>query len=150
MKFWEAAIQNDTNAIVCTTNNVVRKNGSLVMGRGIAKEFKERFKYLEWNWGEIVQNIKDDGEEDYHLLVSGPRRLEHAQVYVVGLQTKRFWGEDSPIDLVVKSCNRLKELASLLNWKKVVMPKPGCGNGNLKWREVKKLINMDNRFVITD
>lgn len=150
MKFWEAASQNDVNAIVCTTNNVVRKNGSLVMGRGSAKDFKEKFKYLDWNWGQIVADHADNGIEDYHLLITGPRRLDHAQIYLVGLQTKRSWVDDSPMELVVKSCEKLKQLADLMSWRKIVMPRPGCGNGNLRWREVKKEIQLDKRFVVIE
>lgn len=148
--FWEEARSEGVDAVVCTTNNFVRRDGNLVMGRGIAEQFKAKFKYLDWNWGQIVQQTKDKGNDDYHVLIDGPRRYLHNSIYLVGLQTKRFWGDPSPIELVVESCKKLKKICDLMNWDKIVMTKPGCGNGGLKWGEVSRKIKLDERFIVCE
>lgn len=149
--YWARASKKDIDALVCTTNNIIRHDGSLVMGAGIAKQFKETFPYLDLNWGVIVDGLKDGGHEDYHILIDGPRRWQINSVYLVALQTKRHWQDPSPLDLVVESCHRLKLLADIMNWSVVLMTPPGCGNGKLEWKQVKKAIKfLDDRFIIVD
>jgi len=148
--FWRIAEQQDVDALVCTTNNMVKMNGSLVMGRGIAEQFNAKFKYLAWNWGQIVDKYKDIDIEDYHLLLDGPRMLGHNKFYVVGLQTKFHWKDDSPIELIEASCKNLKKLVDIMQWQKIIMTRPGCGNGGLQWRTVRSKIRkyLDDRFVV--
>lgn len=149
--YWERASKKDLDALVCTTNNVVKSNGALVMGRGIAAQFRETFPYLDLNWGAIVEGIQEGGNEDYNILIDGPRKWQHNTIYLVGLQTKRDWAQPSPIELVIESCKKLALLANIMTWSKVLMTKPGCGNGGLTWKEVRKNIKfLDDRFIIID
>ena len=149
--FWERAAQKDIDALVCTTNNVIKSNGALVMGRGIAAQFRESFPYLDLNWGAIVEGLQEGGCEDYNVLIDGPRRWGHNKIYLVGLQTKRDWAEASPVELVVESCIKLVKLADIMNWSRVLMTQPGCGNGGLSWKDVKKKLKfLDDRFIVID
>lgn len=149
--FWERASKKDIDALVCTTNNVIKSNGALVMGRGIAAQFKESFPYLDLNWGTIVDGLKEGGHEDYHILIDGPRKWHHNTIYLVGLQTKREWMDPSPIDLIIESCQKLYRLTDIMNWSRVLMTQPGCGNGGLLWKDVKKKLKfLDDRFIVID
>jgi hypothetical protein len=148
---WERASKKDVDAIVCTTNNVIKNNGELVMGRGIAVQFKETFPNISYRWGRLVEEYAEGGHTDYGILVDGPLRYCHNQLYLVGVQTKRNWSEPSPIELIEYSCRKLLQLSDLLCWTRVICPMFGCGNGNLTWKEVQKKIKfLDDRFIITD
>lgn len=150
--FWERAKDKSFDALVCTTNNVIKYNGALVMGAGIARQFSEEFKGIDSLWGQIVEGLQEGGHEDYHLIVDGPRKRFHSlPIYLVGLQTKRDWADPSPIELVTESCKKLKDLADILNWSKILMTPPGCGNGGLNWKDVQKSIKfLDDRFLVVD
>ena len=44
--FWQEIEDNSYDAICCTTNKIVKNNGELVMGAGIAKQFKAKYPDL--------------------------------------------------------------------------------------------------------
>jgi hypothetical protein len=141
--FWEEAKKDCYDAIICTTNEIIKTNGELVMGAGIAKDFAQRYPNSPLEWG---QRIKEIGE-DYHVLVS----LLHSKPHLVALQTKKHWRDNSSYYLVKSSLYRLQLIAVALNWKKVLMTRPGCGNGGLDWNEIKKQFinnNYDRFYVI--
>lgn len=151
ISFWERANKKDVDAIVCTTNNVIKSNGSLVMGRGIAAQFKETFKGIDYRWGKLVEGYQEGGHNDYGIILDGPNKYNHNSIYLIGLQTKREWFDPSPIDLVEFSCRKLFDLANLLCWSSIIMTKPGCGNGGLDWKVVEKKIKfLDDRFTIVE
>lgn len=150
MGFWERANQKDAEVLVCTTNNVVKNDGSLVMGKGIAGSFNSEFPFLAQNWGAVVEGMAEGGHTDYNVILDGPRRFNHNTVYLAGVQTKRRWQDPSDMDLVVNSVKKLRDLADLLCWSRVICPKFGCANGGLVWAEVEKKISkiLDDRFII--
>lgn len=148
--FWERSAKKDVDAIVCTTNNVIKNDGSLVMGAGIALAFNKEFPYLAQRWGKVVEGMAEGGHTDYGIVLDGPRSYGHNQIYIVGVQTKRHWGDPSPLELVVESVSKLAYLADLLCWSRVICPAFGCANGGLTWSEVSKKIGkiLDDRFII--
>ena len=152
INFWDRVKESDFDAMVCTTNNIVKNNGALVMGAGIAKSFRDNFPYLDLRWGKIIDGLKEGGYDDYNILIDGPVNWHNNYIYLVGLQTKRDWKDDSDIDLIVESCKKLSQLADALNWSKIILTKLGCGNGNLEWKDVSKKISkiLDDRFIIID
>ena len=48
----------DAQALVCTTNLTIKRNGDLVMGAGIAKEFAIRWPHLPKDWGNRVAKLR--------------------------------------------------------------------------------------------
>lgn len=151
ISFWERANKKDVDAIVCTTNNVIKSNGDLVMGKGIAAQFKETFPHTPYTWGKLIEGYKEGGHEDYGVLIDGPCRFNHNTLYLVALQTKRDWADPSPIELVEYSCKKLLAIADLLCWSSIIMTKVGCGNGGLEFKDVQKRIKfLDDRFTICD
>lgn len=136
--------KDQIDAICCTTNMIVKRNGELVMGAGVAKEFADNYKWLPKHWGErLNKGIHLDG----FMVTQLKTRLS-----LVALPTKRDWKEDSTLELVEKALGNLNLVALMMGWKNVLLPRPGCGKGNLDWKtQVKPLcenILYDDRFVI--
>ena len=133
--FWIESM--DADAIVVTTNNVITTKG-LVMGAGIALQFKEKYPDLPIIFGQTIKN------EEYNIAITNKNGK-----YIIAVQTKFHFKDASPMELVVNSCRKLYSLCDTLNLQKIVMVKPGCGNGNLLWPDVKNNISfLDDRFVV--
>lgn len=150
MGFWERANKKDAEVLVCTTNNQIKNDGSLVMGAGIALAFNKEFPMLAQRWGAVVEGMAEGGHNDYGVVLDGPRNFGHNIVYLAGVQTKRHWKDPSDLDLVVSSVKKLRDLADLLCWSRVICPVFGCSNGGLTWKDVEKKISkiLDDRFII--
>ena len=50
--FWDEC--EKYNALIVTTNGVLKNNGKLVMGKGIAKEFADMFPELQEILGDLL------------------------------------------------------------------------------------------------
>lgn len=123
-----------------TTNGFVTKDGRAVMGRGCALEAKTKFEGIDFALGRL---IKDHGNRCHILGDYG----------LVSFPVKHHWKEQADLDLIIRSAHELVQLADAHGWQFVVMPRPGCGNGKLKWADVKPAIAgiLDDRFrVITN
>lgn len=147
--YWEEAKKDNPryDAIVCTTNMIVKNNGRLVMGAGIAKSFRDRFPELDLSWGSRIRDgIHDNGfmVSSAHISLGGTRFL-----HFVAFPTKKDWKNDSDIDLIKLSALTLDLVATIMGWRHVLMTRPGCGMGGLDWGFVKKQIDfLDDRFKV--
>lgn len=145
--FWkEANIAKKYDAIVCTTNLIVKQNKRLVMGAGIAKDFRDRFPDLDLEWG--LRILNDEHEDGFMMTLSACPGMK----YLVAFPTKINWRDNSEIDLIVKSTLNLVKSANILGWKKILMTRPGCKNGKLNWPFVKEKIGryLDDRFFVIE
>jgi hypothetical protein len=135
---------------VITTNGTIKKNGECVMGRGCAAEAKSRSQTLPFLLGEKIKRV---GNVPHILGSIVPTNDPDAiEPLLVSFPTKHNWYEKSDIKLIEVSAKILAGFADLYNWKVVVMPRPGCGNGWLQWENVRKVLEpiLDDRFhVIT-
>lgn len=109
-----------------TTNGAVSRDG-LVMGRGCAREAADLFPGLRVYAGarvtangNVVQSIAR------HRLILFP--------------VKDVWDRPARLGLIAKSAIRLAELCEEHDLGTVVLPRPGCGNGQLAWTDVKPVI----------
>lgn len=136
--------QLDADAICVTTNGIVKGNGELVMGKGVALAFKNKFPGLAKELGKTVSL------EGNHVSV-GYYALHGKSMAIVSLPTKHDWQDPSDLKLIERSVEELVRWANSMQWKKVYLPRPGCQNGGLSWeRQVKPLIEpmLDDRFYI--
>lgn len=135
------------DALVCTTNFNLKRNGQLVMGAGIAKVFRDAFPGLADEWGDRIKL----GHKHVLATLHYTHNELYAQ-YLVAFPTKHDWRENSDLLLIETSAKQLKIIADALDWQKVLMTKPGCGNGNLRWEQVKPRLErwLDNRFYVID
>lgn len=122
---------------VITTNGSIRKDGTAVMGRGVALQAKSRYHGIENDLGAA-------------LAISG-NRVHWLNEEIVSFPVKHHWMLKADIDLIERSARQLVELADTKDaWRTIVMPRPGCGNGGLDWKDVKPVIApiLDDRFVV--
>lgn len=130
--------KKDPEAFICiTTNGFVKNNGECVMGAGVAKEAKDKFKGLATLLGSL---IKKKGNNVFML--PGEK--------IFSYPTKHNWFEDSDLQLIEKSAKQLIKYINEYKIPRVYLPRPGCGNGKLKWKDVKPVIEniLDDRVLI--
>jgi len=145
--FWCEANQG-FDAIVCTINTVCKKDGTLVMGAGIAKDFAEHFEWLPDRWG---IRTKELGSPPRTYPFVEPVDERDQTPYLIGIHTKYDWKDNSPFKLVDRSIKQLYIIVRAFGWKRVLMTRPGCGHGGLSWeRQVCPLLEqvLDERFVV--
>lgn len=135
-------------AVICVTTNGQVRNGANVMGKGCAKEARDRCPGVAFRIGNL---IKQHDNRCFRLpmgmLVGFPPQGEWT---LVAFPTKHHWREPSDPKLIIDSCEQLVAMADKFEWTEVVMPRPGCGNGQLNWVDVKEMIEpmLDNRFLV--
>lgn len=133
--------------IICvTTNGIVKKDGRLVMGAGIARVARDKYPDFDYYLGECVRAFGNKP----HLY-----SLPDAIGMLCSFPTKHHWKEDSDLNLIEESC---KELVQITNKTeevfgrpiRVALTRPGCGCGSLWWEDVKPVIEryLDERFEI--
>jgi O-acetyl-ADP-ribose deacetylase (regulator of RNase III) len=108
-----------------------------IMGKGIAKGFKEKFPDMFY-WYKNICNKKKlkvgqcivwNNHEEYAI----PKTI-------INFPTKYHWKQPSRIEYIETG---LQDLRSIIPWiycKSISIPKLGCSNGGLKWTEVKPII----------
>lgn len=124
-----------------TTNGATRKDGAAVMGRGCAREAKEKMPGIEYRLGELLGEY---GNRVFRLgaLPDGS--------HVASFPVKHHWREQADLDLIERSAHQLLELAGKFGYRALV-PRPGCGNGALAWHDVRPVLEqvlVDERFVV--
>lgn len=124
--------------VLVTTNGSLRKDGACVMGRGTALQALTMFPLVQFELGAL---IKERGNVVHQLscgLMTFP--VKH-----------RFW-EKAEVSLINRSARQLEEIALRNPQKTFVLPRPGCGWGQLTWEQVRPYIDFlpDNVLVVTN
>ena len=135
-------IYKNYDAIVCPTNGVVKKNGELVMGGGLALQFKKRFPYIPFIWGQKVDLLGNHLSKYSHDKSDLP--------VLISFPSKHHWKDKSDINLIKRSLNELMKCVEEENYKKILLPKVGCGLGGLLWKDIKHIISeqLDDRYTV--
>ncbi|KKN06475.1 hypothetical protein LCGC14_1076920 [marine sediment metagenome] len=125
---------------VITTNGVVREDGAAVMGRGVAFQAKDRYPGLEYTLGRRIK-LRGNHVSLMSKLISFP--------------VKHHWQDPADLELIKQST---EELVILIDHQAltgyptshIAMPRPGCGNGRLDWKDVQAVIEplLDDRFTV--
>jgi len=125
---------------VVTTNGIVGRSGNLIMGAGVAKKAMQVHPWLPSVLGAWV---KEHGNTPFLDVEAG----------IITLPTKHDWKDPSDLDLIVSSVKRVVVLVNALPFpeeRRIAMTRPGCGNGRLRWSDVKDAIEplLDDRFFV--
>lgn len=133
---------NKTDLFLITTNSVIKDDGCLVMGAGIAKQAKLKYPGIDYALGQSI--LSKPNPIKYLLIVSDKWPEKKLGCF----QTKYHWRDSSPIELIEAST---KALFNFVQDKdiRVDIPLPGCGNGGLKLNQVKSILEClpDNVFI---
>lgn len=114
------------------------------MGRGCALEAKTRYPGIEYRIGSTIRGFGNH----CHYITFGPTKLFTFPV-------KHHWREPADLELIKRSATELVALIDsfyMSNDSTIVLPRPGCGNGQLLWEQVEPVLSplLDDRFhVIT-
>ena len=138
------SIINQADAVCFTSNGIIKNNGRLVMGAGVAKVFKDTFEKLDWT---AAYHVRNSG--NICQVIDG-FASENGNVDIIAFPTKRHWKDDSDLGLILRSARQLVSIANMRNYQRVYLPRPGCRNGRLDWKDVRPKLEeiLDDRFYI--
>ena len=171
--------QTRADAICFTSNGYVNAEGKAVMGAGTAKQAKARFPGLDKHFAKLLKTcgnlpIKLSNKDRQKIWLVGIEIPYHVvsfpvkpititanasnlvDKYAFGITIPKVvpgWMAKASLTIIEDSCRCLTLMAALEEWQTVVLPKPGCGAGELDWeKQVKPLVAdlLDNRFYIID
>lgn len=134
---------------VITTNGTVKRDGTCVMGRGCAKEARDKFPGVDARLGLL---LTQHGNRCFRL---GKYSFTHPEdrpepFTLASMPVKHNWWEVADLKLIATSAWQLMDMADKFDWPNVLMPRPGCGNGQLDWEIVGKHLRnlLDDRFTV--
>lgn len=110
-----------TDIFMITTNPIIRQDGAVVMGRGIALEAKTRYPKLPYDFGAVLQDLGNE-------LVGPIGRYEGVPIWY--FMVKNHWANDADLSIICQSIQALKNKITRTN-KRVDLNFPGIGNGRL-------------------
>lgn len=134
--------------IVIPCNGFWKKDGTAIMGAGVAKEAADLFPGLSAYFGGLLQK--------YGNIVLPLGSWGQEEETLISFPTKQHWREPSNLRLIEQSCRQLYEL-----WQEtdnpyiitVFLPRVGCGSGGLSWDQVKPVLEkyfVNDQFVIVE
>ena len=120
-----------TNYLLFTANSYIKNNGALVMGRGAAKQARDRLPGIDMELGRKVVHLGK-----YGIVLSNryPR--------VGAFQVKYGYSEQANIWLIQESVFRLFEFLAHNPGLKIDLNFPGIGNGGLDVKTVEPIIKL--------
>lgn len=127
----------DADLFLVTTNSTLRKSdGALVMGRGSAKEAKQRFPLLPVLAGTYIR--KKGLQNDIYGLMTDIIPGNNP----IGLfQVKTFYGDAARLEIVDYSTRLLSVVLDHRPYTDVHLNFPGIGNGRLNESDVASILN---------
>jgi len=124
-------LEADTQALVNTVNTVG------VMGKGIALQFKERFPM---NYKIYSIACKRGEMQVGKMLVVKESTLKGEKI-IINFPTKTEWFKKSQYSYIEEGLKDLVRVIDEYNIQSIAIPPLGCGNGGLKWDNVKSLMD---------
>jgi len=103
-----------------------------VMGKGLALEFKSRIPEMYGDYQKRCQNNE--------VVPGKPYLWENDKVQVLNFPTKRHWKDNSRLEDIEDGLKYLSEHYKEMGIYTLALPPLGCGNGGLKWENVRPLV----------
>lgn len=165
------------DAICLTTNGYVKANGDAVMGRGCAHTAARHWPDLPRRLGSLLRtagnhvlllaafsptrpSLRLHKRLPYHLvsfpvkpmsaIFTGSNAVTHmAHHFSIG-DVIPGWACTADLSLIRRSAEELVALTNEQHWTRVILPRPGCGAGELSWGTVKPVLaaRLDDRFGV--
>lgn len=124
----------EAGAHICiTTNGTINNGGQIVCGAGIAEQARVR-------WGLFPRALAQLHEAyGQHVFLMQNR--------MISFPVKFNWWEMANSSLIHQSYEELLSLISLYKINRVILPRPGCGNGKLKWEDVRNVLESVSKRI---
>lgn len=112
-----------------------------VMGKGLALQFKTQFpdNYLAYKTACSTYKVAVG-----KMFVWANPKGKDPQ-YIINFPTKIHWRNPSQLNYIITGLQDLLVVVNQLDIKSIAIPRLGCGNGSLYWKDVEPLIV--NAFV---
>jgi len=123
-------LESGAEALVNTVNTVG------IMGKGIALMFKEAFTD---NFAAYADACKE-GRVQIGKMFLTERRSVLGPRWIINFPTKKDWRTKTKLEWVRDGLDDLHEVLRKHGIKSVALPPLGCGNGGLRWEDVKPII----------
>ncbi len=123
---YSSVFDSPAQTLVNTVNTVG------VMGKGIAKTFRERYPAMYSEYRKLC----DNGE----LAIGNLHLWKGIDHWVLNFPTKTTWRLPSKLDYIEKGLETFVNNYEGMGIISASFPPLGCGNGNLDWNEVRPLI----------
>lgn len=159
-------LEADGDTIVITTNGFTKRDGSCVMGKGIAYQMANLFPELPAILGKAIRRygnrtFKFDlpnanmqiitvPVKPINVIYDGTNIVEHAKPkFTLGNRVPGFYAK-ADLNIIRNSLVQLVEIVDKYNLEEIVCPRFGAGAGELDWCDVKPIIDelLDDRFKI--
>ena len=111
-----------------------------VMGKGIAKEFKDKFPDMFKDYSERCTRKEIVPGRPYFWKSSNP-----AEPSIVNFPTKKSWRNPSRIEWIEQGLEYFVNHYEDWRIKSIAFPALGCSNGKLTWIDVRKVLE---RFLV--
>lgn len=133
----------EADAKCITTNGYVKTNGEGVMGRGVAQQATVKLPGIARALGHTLQR---SGNHVSKLAIDAE------DVDYFSFPVKHHWRDMADIDLIVRSARELMTVVIDAGYDRVLLPRPGCGNGQLHWPTVRRVVEpyLDDCVVVID
>lgn len=157
--------QIDCDAVCVTTNGYVKANGENVMGRGCAAQVAKQMPDVPKILGSLITT---QGNHVHYLNQSNGVALLSFPVKPVTIKYNLYldvvkhmqdkfnkgdivpgWAATADIEIIEQSAKELVAYVDSTKWQRVLLPRPGCGAGELEWEIVKPILDkyLDDRFL---
>ena len=110
--------------LVVTTNCDVNRHGNAIMGRGIAAQTAQRYPGLPRRLGELIKQRPQ-----------AVRMFEAEQLIM--FPVKFHWNQPASLTLIQQSAEMLMQMDVP---GQIYSVRPGCGNGGLRWEDVRPIL----------
>lgn len=146
IKYW---LENKNTILIAPSNKGYKKDGSNVCGAGINKEIAKILPFVPKLLGEYIKaEIRYNNEKDIELniipsKIHYPTRLFFFFTKDLNIEKPHLsWQNNSDLKTVERSLIELEREVncSFNNKYTFLLPKVGCGNGGLNYKDVKPLI----------
>ncbi len=130
-------------------NTMIKANGRLIMGKGLAKEALVKYPDLDLAFALELRSRR--GFQNLALV----SLHKGSYVRLIGFPTKYRWRGNSDLGLIEQGLITLKNLLPFFKGERFACPRLGCGLGNLDWEsQVKPLMEKyfkddDNFFGVS-
>lgn len=106
-----------------------------VMGKGIARQFKETFPAMYLSYEQACRNHEVvPGKMHVYRMGSGRPK------FIINFPTKRHWEDDSFMEDIDRGLVDLVRVVKELGIQSIAIPPLGCGLGGLDWADVRPRI----------